>query len=168
MFVAEKVLLLLVISLTVHRLSYQFSIIGITEAWLKTIKTHFMGLMVILSYKTAKSGGEGVLCIKNNNLQFTFLHDMSIPNGTIESVLTEIEGHILNSKKNVINGVVYDYNINILKYIKHSSTGNFPDLMYSISFIPSITRLTRSISSIIIYNIYTNNIDDLMSTTHGI
>ena len=40
--------------------------------------------------------------------------------------------------------------------------------MYSNNFIPTKTRPTRSISSPLIDNIYTNNIDDLMSTTHGI
>ena len=40
--------------------------------------------------------------------------------------------------------------------------------MYSNNFIPTITRPTRSISSTLIDNIYTNNIDGLMSTTHGI
>ena len=125
---------------------------------------------------------------------------MSIFNETIESVFIEIEGHILNSKKNIIIGVVYrppnqnidefirhvepileeiqsknklayilgDYNINILKYKEHSLTGNFLDLMYSNNFIPTITRPTRSISSTLIDNIYTNNIGDIMSTTHGI
>ena len=185
-----------------HLLSCQFSIIGITETWFKDENSTLYGIdgyTIVENHRTVKSGGRVALCIKNN-LQFSLLHDMSIFNETIESVFIEIEGHILNSKKNMIICVVYrppnqnidefirhvepileeiqsknklayilgDYNINILKYKEHSSTGNFLDLMYSNNFIPTITRPTRSISSTLIENIYTNNIDDLMSTTHGI
>ena len=185
-----------------HLLSCQFSIIGITKTWFKDENSTLYGIdgyTIVENHRTVKSGGGVALCIKNN-LQFSFLHDMNIFNETRESVFIEIEGHILNSKQNIIIGVVYrppnqnidefirhvepileeiqsknklayilgDYNINILKYKKHSSTGNFLDLMYSNNFIPTITRPTRSISSTLIDNIYTNNIDDLMSTTHGI
>ena len=63
-----------------------------------------------------------------------------------------------------------DFNINILNSENHDLTGQFVDIMSSNAFLLLITRPTRitANSATLIDNIFTNNLDDIVHSVHGI
>ncbi len=64
--------------------------------------------------------------------------------------------HLSNSKKKVF--LLGDFNINILRYNDHHSTGMFLNTLASYKLMPTILRPTRitELSATLIYNIFTN------------
>ena len=65
--------------------------------------------------------------------------------------------------------IMGDYNINLLNHDSHPNT-TFLDTLYCKSFVPLITKPTRSIGSshTLIDNIITNNIEELQYSMQGI
>lgn len=80
--------------------------------------------------------------------------------------------HILDTIKseNKYCYLIGDWNIDLLNYDCHTNTANWIDMMYSQGFTPLINRPTRitEYSATIIDNIFTNNLNDLTNSLHGI
>ena len=93
------------------------------------------------------------------------------PNTSIESFNTKISGIMdILKKENKYCYLMGDFNINILNSENHDLTGQFVDIMSSNAFLPLITRPTRitANSATLIDNIFTNNLDDIVHSVHGI
>ena len=83
-------------------------------------------------------------------------------------IIKDIMEKIKNENK--ICYLVGDYNINLINVDSHSLTSEFNDIMYSVGFIPLITRPTRvtHTSATLIDNIYSNQILDRDHSLNGI
>lgn len=64
----------------------------------------------------------------------------------------------VNNKLCVLLG---DWNLDVMKHYRHSSTAEFLDIMYSKMFFPLITRLTRitSHTATLLDNIFINSLN---------
>lgn len=85
------------------------------------------------------------------------------PNSNVSTFLikyNELIGKI--SRENKECYIIGDFNLNLMNYQRHSSTGEFLDGMYTCMFFPLITRPSRltSHTSTLIDNIFTNHFSD--------
>ena len=70
------------------------------------------------------------------------------------------------SRENKVCYLMGDFNLNLMNYQSSPKTGEFLDSIYSNMFYPLISRPTRitSYTATLIDNIFTNNIDNLMTS----
>ena len=150
-----------------------FSIIGISETWLKD-SDHFCGIAgynFIHDFRNQRSGG-GVGLYLKQEFEFKRRPDLYFANDSAESLFVEVER---TKEKNLIVGIIYrppeqniidfnaeldrllfvisknnkecillgDWNIDLIKHNCHRQTAEFLDIMYSKLFVPLITRPSR-------------------------
>ena len=141
-----------------------FSIIGISETWLKD-STHLCdipGYNYIHEHRKGRTGG-GVGLYLDKELEFKCRPDLCISNDSAESLFVEI---IRKNEKNIIVGVIYrppeqnvndfcveleqllsdisknnkfcallgDWNLDLMKHGRHKLTAEFLDIMYAKMF----------------------------------
>ena len=90
-----------------NELKYTFSVIGLSETWLKSSDNQcnnvdLPGYSFISQPTTLRAGGVG-LYIKNN-LRFNIRHELSSSSAESEMLRVEIENHLNN---NILCGIVY-------------------------------------------------------------
>ena len=92
-----------------HLLNHEFSIIGITETWLKDSTKELYsldGYQPIHNCRPIRSGG-GVSLLIKNHLEFTVRNDLCVSDASAESLFIEIDKDVVGKNKNVIVGVIY-------------------------------------------------------------
>ena len=97
------------LELYLQSLCLQFSIIGLTETWLRasnfaTFNLH--GYKHECLYRESKIGG-GVSVFINNNLEYIKRSDISIFDENVESIFIELSKDYIGYKKNSTIGVIY-------------------------------------------------------------
>ena len=92
-----------------NSLNHEFSVIGLSETWLKPDTVDIFGLDGYNSehtYRPHRSGGGVSLFIKDY-IEYTVRDDLCFNNDHIESIFIELEREIIGKRKNVITGVIY-------------------------------------------------------------
>ena len=104
---------------TLENLQHEFSLIGITETWLKDDDCDLFaiqGYNVVKKHRQNRSGGGVALFIKDN-IEYTIRSELSTFNDQLESVFIEINKDALTTDKNIIIGVIYRIpNINLIAF----------------------------------------------------
>ena len=94
---------------TLENLQHEFSLIGITETWLKDDDCDLFaihGYNVVEKHRQNRSGGGVALFIKDN-IEYTIRSELSTFNDQLESVFIEINKDALTTDKNIVIGVIY-------------------------------------------------------------
>ena len=177
-------------------LNLNFSMIGISETWLKDSfhSCDIPGYNFIHEPRRSRTGG-GVGLYLNQDFQFKCRPEIRFSDSCAESLFVEI---IRQKERNIIVGVIYrppeknvlefcdeldqllmtisannklcvllgDWNLDIMKHDRHSSTAEFLDIMYSKMFFPLITRPTRitSYTTTLLDNIFINSLDSFCAS----
>ena len=92
-----------------NSLNHKFSIIGLSENWLKSDTVEIFGIDGYKSehsFRPQRPGG-GVSIFIEDQIEYTVRHDLSLNNDLIESKFIEINKEVVGKNKNVIIGVVY-------------------------------------------------------------
>ena len=168
-------------------LDHHFSIIGLTETWLKPSNISAYGIggynHVGITRQNTKGGGISLfisqeivysemtdLCMVTDYLECLFVkvntngssYVVGVvyrpPNSNI-TLFNEKINDILNEVSNMSCYVMGDYNIDLLKHENHLQTAEFLNNMQSNSLIPLIYKPTRETktTATLIDNIFTNN-----------
>ena len=90
-------------------LNHEFSVIGLSESWLKSYTVDLFGLDGYKSehnYRANRAGG-GVSLFVKESMEYVVRQDMSLNNDNIESLFIEIDKNVLGRDRNVIVGVIY-------------------------------------------------------------
>ena len=90
-------------------LNHEFSVIGLSESWLKPATVDLFGLDGYKSehtFRPLRTGGGVSLFIKDH-IEYTVRPDMCLNNEIIESLFIEIDKQVLGKTKNVLIGVIY-------------------------------------------------------------
>ena len=90
-------------------LNHKFSIIGITETWLKESTKQLYsldGYQPIHICRPDRSGG-GVSLLIKDHLEYTVRTDLCVSEASVESLFIEIDKNVVGKNKNVIVGVIY-------------------------------------------------------------
>ena len=90
-------------------LNHQFTLIGITETWLRDDDCDLYNIsnyIIVENLRQDRSGG-GVALFVQNNVKYSVRHDLETFDHEFESLFIEIDKGQLNSDKTVIVGVVY-------------------------------------------------------------
>ena len=90
-------------------INHKFSIIGLTETWLKDYNTSLFdldGYAHEYIYRPVKQGG-GVSMFISNDLNYKVRPDLGFSNNNIEMLWVEVDKNCLNLEKNCIIGTVY-------------------------------------------------------------
>ena len=90
-------------------LNHKFTIVGISESWLKDHNADRYGLSgynAIHKYRSTRAGG-GVSIFIQDDIEFFCRDDLCYQNDTIETVFIEIDKDNVGKEKNVIIGVIY-------------------------------------------------------------
>lgn len=169
-----------------------FNIIAISETWITNEKGsdfEIKGYEMCYINRENKKGG-GVALYVDQNLNYKVVENMStVVDDLLECVTIEV---CREKKKNVIVSCIYrspgsnidsfkdwmeenitktnqkvmficgDFNIDLLNPNKHNMTEDFISTMYSLGFLPKITRPSRitSHSATLIDNIFSNDMDN--------
>ena len=170
-----------------NTLDHHFSIIGLTETWLKPLNVSVYGIEgynhVGITRENTKGGGVSLfisqefvysemndLCMITDYIECLFVKlstkDSSYvvgvvyrpPNSNI-TLFNDKMNEILSKLSNMPCYVMGDYNIDLMKYENHLQTGEFLNNMHSNSLIPLIYKPTRETktTATLIDNIFTNN-----------
>ena len=171
----------------ISNLNHNFSIIGLSETWLKQSNISAYGIdgysHIGLTRSNAMGGGVSLLI--SDEFVFCELTEYSMLTEHIECLFAKIT----NNDFTCIIGIVYrppnsnisqfidtmsdilskisslpcyilgDYNIDLLKHSSHIQTERFLDIMYSNSLVPMICKPTRETetTATLIDNVFTNN-----------
>ena len=117
-----------------NSLHHGFSLIGITETWLKDEDCdlyNIPGYKMVERHRQNRSGG-GIAIFIKDCFEFTIRSDLCTFNEYMESIFIEISGDLFNSKRNIIVGVIYripntnmtDFNTNIAGTLEQLRMGN--------------------------------------------
>ena len=90
-------------------LNHKFTIVGISESWLKDHNADRYGLSgynATHKYRSTKAGG-GVSIFIQDDIEYFCRDDLCYQNDTIETVFIEIDKDHVGKEKNVIIGVIY-------------------------------------------------------------
>ena len=95
--------------ITLENLQHKFSLIGITETWLKDDDCDLYAIQcynVVEKHRQTRSGG-GVAIFIKDNIGYTVRSDPSTFNEHIESVFIEINNEELTINRNIVIRVIY-------------------------------------------------------------
>ena len=90
-----------------NSLDHRFSIIALSETWLKTDPHSYYflpGYQLIVNNRKGMKAGGGVALYVSSDLNFTVREDLNLSNESLESLFIEV---INQNVKNIISGVVY-------------------------------------------------------------
>ena len=90
-------------------LNHKFTVIGISESWLKNHNADRYGLSgynAIHKYRSARSGG-GVSIFIQDDIEYFWRDVLCFQNDTTETAFIEIDKDHVGKEKNVIIGVIY-------------------------------------------------------------
>ena len=175
-----------------ENLSHKFSVIALTETWLKQSNVSLYGMTGYNHIAITRSHGKGggVSLFISDVFEYSELTDMVSdyiecifvriiynefscvigaiyrpPNSNV-IMFNEKLNDILSQVSHMSCYIIGDYNIDLLKHGSHSETEQFLDIMYSNSLIPMMYKPTREASTTetLIDNIFTNSysIDNLL------
>ena len=85
-------------------LHHNFSVIGLTETWLKDEDCDLFnipGYQMVEKHRTARNGGGVALCLKDG-IEYTVCHDLIVFNDYMESVFIEINKKTFDTEKDMI------------------------------------------------------------------
>ena len=167
--------------------NHRFSVIGLTETWLKQPNISLYGIPGYSHIGITRSHGNGggvslfisdvfmyseltELCMVSDYIECIFVkimhNDLSYvigvmyrpPNSNIV-MFNEKLNDILSQISHMPCYIIGDYNIDLLKHDSHLQTEQFLDVMHSNSLIPMIYKPTRetNTTATLIDNIFTNN-----------
>ena len=167
--------------------NHRFSVIGLTETWLKQPNIPLYGIPGYSHIGITRSHGNGggvslfisdvfmyseltELCMVSDYIECIFVkimhNDLSYvigvmyrpPNSNIV-MFNEKLNDILSQISHMPCYIIGDYNIDLLKHDSHLQTEQFLDVMHSNSLIPMIYKPTRetNTTATLIDNIFTNN-----------
>ena len=170
-----------------ENITHKFSVIGLTETWLKQSNVPLYGVTgynhIAITRSHGKGGGVSLLisdvfvyselidmCIVSDYIECIFARIMynefscvigaiyRPPNSNI-TMFNEKLNDILSQVSHMSCYIIGDYNIDLLKHGSHLQTEQFLDIMYSNSLIPMIYKPTRetSTTATLIDNIFTNS-----------
>ena len=106
---------------TLENLQHEFSLIGITETWLKDDDCDLFaiqGYNVVEKHRQNRFGGGVALFIKDN-IECTIRSELSTFNDQLESVFIEINKDALTTDENIVIGVIYRIPNRNLKILTH-------------------------------------------------
>ena len=92
-----------------QNLQFQFSVIGMTETWLTDSNSdlyNILGYNFVETLRTERSGG-GVGIFIRSNVVYQIRPDLSLSNGSSESIFIEVDKDLFKKDKNIIIGVIY-------------------------------------------------------------
>ena len=92
-----------------ENLQHEFSLIGITETWLRDDDCDLFAIQcynVVEKHRQNRSGG-GVALFLKDNIEYTIRSELSTFNDQLESVFIEINKDALTTDKNIVIGVIY-------------------------------------------------------------
>ena len=158
-----------------ENLSHKFSVIALTETWLKQSNVFLYGMTGYNHIAITRSHGKGggVSQLISDVFEYSELTEMCMVSDYIECIFVRIINNefssvicaiyrppnsniiMFNEKLNNILSqvshmscyIIGDYNIDLLKYGSHSQTDHFLDIMYWNSLFPMIYKLTRETST---------------------
>ena len=167
----------------INNLNHAFSVIGLSETWLKQSNISADGIDVYSHIGLTRSNGMGgvVSLLISDEFILCELTEYSMLTENIECLFAKIA----NNESTCIIGILYrppnsnisqfidtmskisylpcyllgDYNIDLFKHDSHIQTERFLDIMYSNSLVPLICKPTREteITATLIDNVFTNN-----------
>ena len=96
-------------------LQHDFSLLGVTETWLKNDEC---ALFDIEGYNTVKKHRQnqscgGVAIYIKDSMEYTVRNDLVTFNEYIESIFIEIDKECMNAKKNIVIGVTIEFQTQI-------------------------------------------------------
>ena len=90
-------------------LHHRFSVVGISESWLKDHNSQLYGLEGYIGEHQCRTlkGGGGVSLFIRDNIEYFIREDISIKNNHLESIFIEIDKDNIGKSQNAIVGVLY-------------------------------------------------------------
>lgn len=90
-------------------INYRFTIVALSETWVNNTTVDLCNLHDYTSehlFRTNRRGG-GVSLFILNSVEYSVRKDLNILNDNVEALFIEINGDLVNTKKNIIIGVLY-------------------------------------------------------------
>ena len=92
-----------------QNLEFQFSVIGMTETWLTDSNSdlyNILGYNFVETHRTDRPGG-GVGIFIRSKIVYQLRPDLTLSNGSSESIFIEVNKDLFQKDKNIIIGVIH-------------------------------------------------------------